>query len=160
MTMRSKRDWLRRRPNSLRDALDLCKEYARVRLNRSVEQLADQIGLADRFVLYKWLSSGRMPACMIRPYETACGIDFATRWIAASAGKLLVDMPSGRKLKGADVAELHGSFAQAVQTLADLWEGKAQPDAAMAALTAHLEAMAWHRENIGAHVAPELDFGG
>ncbi len=156
---KTSRNWRRVQPVSLRHALELCKDYARERHNLSVERIAERMGLADHFQLYKVLQSGRLAANMIRPYESACGIDFVTRWIAASAGKLLVDIPSGRKLKSADVVALHTGFAAAVQLLTSLYEGNADRDDVLAALTSHLEDMAWHRHNVALHAEPELDFG-
>ena len=55
------------------------------------------MGLDDHWTLYKWISNARMPAVCIRSYETACGIDYATRWLAASANRLLIDIPTGGK---------------------------------------------------------------
>ena len=133
-----RRNWKRLQPTSLRHALELCKEHARERLNRSVERIADEMGITDHWTVYKWLQTGRIPANLIRPFESACGIDYVTRWIAASAGKMLVDIPTGRRLEGTDVVALHNGFGAALQLLD----------------------VAWHRANVAQFSAPELDFAG
>ena len=70
----TRRNWKRIRPHSLRYALELCKEHARERRNLSVERIAELMGLADHWALYKWFQSGRIPANLIRPFEHVCGI--------------------------------------------------------------------------------------
>ena len=155
-----RRNWKRLQPTSLRHALELCKEHARERLNRSVERIADEMGITDHWTVYKWLQTGRIPANLIRPFESACGIDYVTRWIAASAGKMLVDIPTGRRLEGTDVVALHNGFGAALQLLTDFYASKAAPGAVIAALTAHLQDVAWHRANVAQFSAPELDFAG
>lgn len=158
MTPTGRRNWKRLRATSLRHALELCKDHAREKHNRSVERIAEEMGIADHWTVYKWLQTGRIPAILIRPFETACGIDFVTRWLAASSGRMLVDIPSGRPLKDADMVELHSSFAQALAFLTDFYAGKAKPDETVEALSAHLENVAWHRANVAQHSTPELDF--
>lgn len=156
-TKKPARNWKRLQPTSLRHALELCKEHARERLNRSVERIADEMGITDHWTVYKWIQTGRIPANLIRPYEVACGIDYVTRWVAASAGKMLVDIPTGRRLEGADVIALHNGFGAALQLLTDFYAAKAQPDAVIAALTTHLQDVAWHRANVAQFATPELD---
>jgi hypothetical protein len=110
MNTKKRRNWNALQPSSLRQALELCKEYARERRNLSVERIAEKMGVTDHWTIYKWVQSGRIPANMIQPYESVCGIEYVTRWLAASGGKLLVDIPTGRNLVNADVIELHSGF--------------------------------------------------
>lgn len=152
-----RRNWKRIQPTSLRHALELCKDHARERLNRSVEQLAELMGMTDHWTLYKWLESGRMPVVMLRPYQAACGIDFVTRWIAGSAGKLLIDIPTGRHLQAADITDLHGAFADATKLLTDFYAGRADQAETLEALTHHMQQVAWHHGNVGAHTNPQLE---
>ncbi|MGJ7605461.1 hypothetical protein ACSFA7_14075 [Variovorax sp. LT1R20] len=158
MSPTGRRNWKRVRATSLRHALELCKDHAREKLNRSVEGIASEMGVADHWTVYKWLQTGRIPAILIRPFETACGIDFVTRWLAASSGRMLVDIPSGRALKDTDLVELHTGFSQALKFITDFYAGNADPEATVAALTTHLENVAWHRANVTQHSSPELDF--
>jgi len=138
--------------------MELCKDHAREKLNRSVEGIAAEMGLADHWTLYKWFQNGRMPLNLLIPFESACGIDFVSRWHAASKGRLLVEIPSGRDLRQTDIVELHNGFGEALRLLADLYAGKAEAAPTVAALTAHLEQVAWHRANVAQHAEPELDF--
>lgn len=153
----TRRNWKALQPSSLRHAFELCKDHARDRLNKGVERIADDMGLADHWVLYKYLQKGSMPANLIRPYELACGIDYVTRYLAASNGRLLVQIATGRKLTHADVVELHEHFATALKLLTDYYAKPGDPSAALAALTTHMEHVAWHRQNVAQHINPQLE---
>ena len=153
-----RRNWKRIQPNSLCHAMELNKEHARVQLNLSVEQIAALMGQADHRTLYKWLENGRMPAVLIRAYENACGIDFITRWLAASSGKLLIDMPTGRALSDVDVVTLHNGFGAAMQLLTDFHAGKTDAAVTLAALTMHIEQVAFHHANVTKYATPEFAF--
>lgn len=155
----SRRNWKRLRPNSLVEALRLCKEFAQERHNLSIERIADRMG-ATHDSLYKWLATGRLPAILIPAYELACGCNFASEWLAASAGKLVINMPTGRSVGQTDMVELNTGFAAALQLLTDFYASPAQADPAqtLAAMTSHLQQVAWHHANVGRAANPELEF--
>lgn len=132
-------------------------EYAREKHNRSIDRIADLMGLANKWVLYKWLESGRMPAILIRPFEAACGIDLVTRYIGHSANKMLIEIPTGKKVTATDLNELQASFAGAVSLLVEFYERKNGSDEALSALTGLLEDVAWHRKNVQEHLQPGLE---
>ena len=155
----SRRNWKRTQPTSLRNALELCKDYAREKHNLSVERIAERMGEADHWTLYKWIQNGRIPAVRIPAYEAACGIDFVTRWLAGTSGKLLIEVPSGRKVKATDVAALQESLHSTVSALMDFYNGKAETETTLAAVTNALESLAWHRGNVEQHNQPQLDLG-
>lgn len=152
--------WKSYRPTSLRDALQACKEVARVRHNLSVERIAERMGLEDHWALYKWIASGRMPVVLVAAYEHACGCDYVTRWLATTAGKLLVDMPKGLTPQPGDLPAMNTGFAQAMQLLADFYgaAGQADPASTLEALRAHMEQVAFHHKNVAAYATPELEF--
>ena len=81
-------NWKHIQPSSLRHALLLCKEHARDRKNLSVERIAELMGIPDHWTVYKWIQTGRIPATMIPPYESVCGINLITRWFACSSDHL------------------------------------------------------------------------
>ena len=146
----SRRNWKRVTPNSLRDALRLCKDHALEKKSLSVERIAD--------LLYKWLSNGRMPAMLIPSYEHICGIDFVTRWLAASAGRLLISVPTGRKASATDMQALQEVLNTAVGQLLQFYAGKTEAPDTLAAIQQAMEGLAWHRGNVEKHLTPELDF--
>lgn len=154
----SRINWKRVRPTSLVEALRLCKAYALERKNLSVERIADLMGVS-RDNLYKWLGTGRMPANLIPAYEHTCGAHFVSDWLAASAGRMAIPVPTGRRVEAADMVELNSGFAQALQLLTDFYAaaGKADPAATLDALQAHLQQVAFHQHNVATYATPELD---
>ena len=153
-----RRNWKRIQPTSLRQALELCKDHARERRNLSVESIAERMGITDHWTLYKWMQNGRIPANMIRPYEIACGIDFVTRWVAASAGRLLIEVPTGRAATPTDIQALQELLNTAVGQLLQFHSGKSDAAAALAAIQQGMEGLAWHKGNVEKHLQPEFEF--
>jgi len=156
----ARRNWKRVQPKSLRDALEMCKDYAREKQNLSVERIAERLSLPDHFLLYKWIQSGRMPAVVIPAYENVCGINFVTRWLAASGYQLLIAIPTGRKVSPNDVQTLQEVLHEATGALLRFYSGGQGADETIAAVQAGLEHLAWHRGNVQQHAQPQLDFGG
>ena len=156
----TRRNWKRIQPTSLRNALELCKDHAKERHNLSVERIAESMGLTDHWTVYKWIQTGRIPANMIRPYETACGIDYVTRWLAASSGRLLIDIPTGRGVTAEDILSLHSVMNAAATQILDFYEKTPRPDVAdvLAAIQEAMQTLAWHRGNVEKRDQPELDF--
>jgi thymidine phosphorylase len=110
--------------------------------------------------LYKWLATGKMPASLIPAYEMACGIDYVSRWLAISAGKLVIDIPTGKTAKPGDIQELQDILNSAMGNLIRFYSGRAQADETLAAIQSAMEGLALHRGNVAKHAHPELDFGG
>lgn len=156
----NRRRWKRQQPNSLRHALELCKEYAREMRNLSVERIAERMGVADHWTLYKWISSGRMPAVMIPAYEAACGISYVTQWMGAAAGKLLIDIPTGRKANTHELNSLQGELTAAMTALLAFHDGKQDAESTLAALRTAMEGLGWHHGNVAQHAQPQLELGG
>lgn len=139
--------------------MELCIEHARERHNRSVERLADLMGLANKYTLYKWVESGKLPSISIHAFEHACGCDFITRYLAHSAAKLLIEIPVGRDAGAEDMQLLTGVCNDAVGVLIRFYRGEADAAAAIAATNEAMEALGWHRANAAKVQSPELDFG-
>lgn len=144
-------------PKSLPQAMEMCLERARVAQNRSVDNVADLMGLPNKWSIYKWLSNGRMPTILIRPFEHACGAHYLTEYLAASANKLLVDMPRGAKASDAEINQLQSDFVNAIGLLIDCYSGAADVDETLSALITVLKGVAWHDKNVRKQFAPELD---
>jgi len=152
------RNWKRRQPGSIRQAMEWNLEFARAKHQRSVERVADLMGLTTKWALYKWMESGRMPAILIRPFEQACGIDFLTRYIGHSGHKLLIDIPTGKRASGDDINALQASFAEAVGLLLRYYSGDVDESETVGALYTVMEQLAWHQGAIARHQQPEFDF--
>ena len=155
----TRRNWKRVHPTSTIEALRLCKEFAQEKKNLSVERIADRMG-ATHDSLYKWLATGRLPLISLPAFELACGCHFCSEFLATTAGKLLVDIPTGASGNTADMVELNTGFAEALQLLTNFYANpaKTDPTETLAALTRHLQQVAYHQANVVQHATPELDF--
>lgn len=147
------------RPTSATHAARLCKDHAAVKLNLSVERIADLMGVTHD-TLYKWLSTGRMPLILIPAFELACGCSYVSEWLSTSAGKLVIAMPKGRKCTDADVMQVNSSCATALQLLTSFYANPAEADtdATLAAMRSHMEQVAYHHANVAGYTNPELEF--
>ena len=96
----------------------------------------------------------------VGPYEAACGIDFVTRWLAASSGRLLIDIPTGRGVTAEDILSLHSVMNAAATQILDFYEKTPRPAVAdvMSAIQEAMQTLAWHRGNVEKRDQPELDF--
>jgi hypothetical protein len=154
----SRRNWKTLQPHDLRGAMDLCLEYAKAKHNRSVDTVADLMGLASKWTLYKWMQEASLPSRLIKPFEHACGIDFVSRWLVVSGGKLVVEIPKGRKGKADDIQELQLATNEAVGALLKFYTDQTDAEATLAAIQTALERMAWHKGNVEKYRQPELPF--
>lgn len=154
-----RRNWKYLQPSSCRQALEWTKDFARERHNLSVERIAERMGLPDHSALYKWLANGRMPALLIPVYERACGINLVSRWLAATTGKALVDVPTGRAVTAQDTQRLQEILTETTGTLLAFYAGKNDVPDTLAALQNALEELAWHRGNVQQHAHPQLELG-
>ncbi len=149
----------RLRANSFVHALRLCKEEAQAKRHLSVERIADRMGVTHDS-LYKWLATGRMPGILIPAFELACGCSYASEWLAASAGRLVVPMPTGRKAEGTELLDMNSSCAAALQLLTTFYTTPqaADTEATLGALRLHLEQVAYHHQNVTQFATPEFEF--
>lgn len=142
---------------SLVHAFDLCVQFARKRHNRSVEQIADLMGLPQAWRLYKWIDEANMPTRYIRGFEHACGANLVTRYLAHAGHQLLIDIPRGRHIDAADLNTLQAITNDAVGALIAFAAGKAEAEETLAQITTAMESLAWHRANVEKHHQPELE---
>ena len=157
---KKRRNWRDIRPRNLRDSFRLCKDHAKERKNLSVERIADLIGISDD-LLYKWLSNGQMKASLIPSFENACGIHFVTEYLAAGAGRIVINIPLGRRADELALAELQALCAEAVAKLIRFYhDDLGDAEDTREYLTNALQGLAWHRENVDKLDMPELDLGG
>ncbi len=151
--------WKSVQPTSLQHAMELCKAYALEKHNLSEQRIAERMGEENQWTLYKWISTGRIPAVKIPAYEAACGCNFVTRYLGGVAGKLMIDMPSGRNCTAQDLQELQAVLNDTTGALISFYAGNLDTLATMGALQRGLEALAWQRQNIGQYNQPQLELG-
>lgn len=151
------RNWKRTHPTSLSDAIALCLEFGREKHNRSVDRVADLMGVTNKWTLYKWVENGRIPAILIRPFEHACGADFVTRYLALSGHKLVIDVPVGKRTGLAEIQALQEATTAAMGGLIEFSTGKASAADVISSITLALEGLAWHRVNVAKTAQPELE---
>jgi hypothetical protein len=94
----------------------------------------------------------------IRQFEEFCGITLVSEYLCMAHGnKVVVAIPAGKKTEVADLAELQGTFADAMALLVRFYKNGADMDATVQALTVTLTQVAYQRINVLKAAAPELD---
>lgn len=154
---KNKADWKRLQPTNLKQALRLCKEYARQFKRLTVPAIAELMGVSED-VLYKWLSTGGIPAHLLPAYEHICGIDYVTQYMAYRSYKLMIDIPTGRAINEVDFVEMQSISADAMSLLLKFYQSGEGLEKTVSALTSLMKGIAYHRENIQSQ--PELDLYG
>lgn len=153
--------WKHLRPTSLRSAVEVCVHHARDRYNRSVEQIADRMGLRSHWVIYKWMESGDIPLRKVLAFQYACGgCTYITDFLAHSTHKLVVAMPTGREPSDNHVLQLQKHLQAAVSLLLQFQERptRTAADETIDAITTAMQDLAWHRGNVEKAEQPEFDF--
>lgn len=153
-----RRNWKALRASSIPQAMELCIEYAKDHSNRGVERIAELMGMPSHWTLYKWMEEGAIPARMIRPFEHACGATYLTNYLGASAHKLLIDLPTGRRAQAGDIQAVQEACTAAVGALLDFTAGRRDANQTHAALTVALERLAAERAEVERYTTPELPF--
>ena len=148
----SKSDGNGPRPRSFQHAMELCLQFALEQHNLDVESIADRMGLANHWTLYGWMESGQLPCVSIRPFELACGADYITQWICASAGKLVFQTPTGVSCGEAQIGEIQTLFSDAMANLISFYRHENPAEEAIEAINAVILGLIWQRENV-AHLA-------
>ncbi|MEW5833630.1 MAG: hypothetical protein AB1832_01080 [Pseudomonadota bacterium] len=151
----TRRNWKHWRPTSLQEAVEGCVLYAQDKAHASVERIADLVG-ESRWTVYKWMQKGSIPAVKIAGFEHACGCAYVTEYLATSARKLVVDLPTGRLPTGSDVHALQAACNDAVGALLRFAEGKTTAADTADLLTAAMTRLAHERAQVERHAQPEL----
>jgi hypothetical protein len=156
----TRKRWKPAQPQSMQHAIRLCLDYALHKHNRSVARVAELIGTTE-WSVYKWMSEGSIPSVRIRPFEFACDATFVTHYIAASAQKLVIDIPTGRAGNQDELLDLQNQLNTTVSLLTRFYRGEAEAADVLQGITLAMQQLAGHRENVCKHDAPELAlFGG
>lgn len=150
------RNW-KHPPQSLQEAIEACLNFALTKHHRSLDRVAADMGLANKWILYKWVESGRIPAVMIRPFELACRADYVTRYLAHASHHLIIDIPTGRLPDAHDLQAVQSATHDALGALIGFASGKVKSEEVIASVTTAMEQLAWHRENTARAAQPELE---
>lgn len=151
----ARRNWKGYRASNLREAMKACLDFAEDRHNRGTERVADLMG-ESQWSLYKWVANGNLPLRLVRPFEHACGCQFVTEWMAASAHRLLIEFPTGRRASPADVHDLQDACNGAVGALIAFARGESTQTETLAAITTAMERLAYEHAQVSTHAQPEL----
>lgn len=153
------RNW-KHPPQSLQAAIEACLTHALSKHRRTIDHIAADMGLANKWMLYKWVESGRLPAVLIRPFEIACRAEFVTRYLAHASHHLIIDIPTGRMPSSTDLPAVQGATHDAMGALIGFAAGKVKTEEVIEAVTTAMEQLAWHRENAARSGQPELELEG
>lgn len=151
-------NWKKAKARNLEEAFRLCKDYAESNRNLNIDRLAELMGVGDE-TLRKWIRYAQMPTNKIPSFEHACGCSYVTEYLALRIGKMMIDIPTGRKLKSTDVLQTQRMFNKAMELLIEFATGDASVEETSAALNSSMCDLAFHNENIKKQRSPELDFG-
>jgi len=150
-------NWKRVKPLDLKDALAWCTRYAKAKHNRSVDQIADLMGV-KKWTLYKWIEEADLPLRLLKSFEHACGIDYVSRWQVESNGKLIIEVAIGKKCGPRDINDLQKAYTDTVSKLLGFYDDLADVETTLAAMQTALEQTSWHRSNVEKYRQPELPF--
>lgn len=155
-----RRNWNQEIPTDIPRALQLCADFALEKHQLNVPRITDLLGEASHNTVYKWMGTGRMPVLKVPAFEHICGINFVTRFLAHSSGKLLVDMPTGRRGAHRELIDLTIHANQTMSRLMDFFEGRGGAEETAANITLLMEGLALQRRNVEKFKQPELMLGG
>lgn len=144
-------------PSNFGDALNMCKDHAKIKHNLSVERIADEMGLST-VRLYQMLDSGDMPISRLLNFQRICRCNYVTRYLAHRDNFMLVKIPTGGKVSDELMLTINKSFHEALNELTEFYTHGQNPDIAIAALTKHMTNIAWHKGNVEKQMQPDLNF--
>lgn len=151
--------WKSIRPNSLDEAFQLSMDFATKR-RRPTKVMSTLMGVELK-TMYRWQAETSMPMNRIVQFEEFCGVAYVSEFLSTAAGRIVIDIPTGRKARPIDLAGLHAVFAEAITLLSQHYQNGNAADETAAALTNLLSHAAYHRQNVIKSAAPELAlFGG
>lgn len=154
MTVRNRR-WKSIRPTSLSEAVDLATEFAAAD-GKPAKRMADFMGVELK-TYYRWLAENSMPLNRIRQFEEFAGVSFISEYLClAHGGKVVINIPAGKKAGVADLAEVQAGFAEAIALLARFYQNGEALEETISALTTTLTQLAYQRSNVMKASAPEL----
>lgn len=149
-----KQNWKRQIPHSLVKALQLTKDHGKDVKNLSVARIADNLG-ENEDLLYKWLSTAKMPVNKVIALEQTCGINFVTQYFANSQGYLLVKAPTGRKAENKDLTDLQLFMTEVASLLIRFQQEKTDASEVIDAIKVLIQDLAFHERNVATCEHPQ-----
>lgn len=129
-------------------AIRECLDHAKRVLYRDVASLAELMSLDNKWVLFKWAETGRIPAIAIPAFEEACGSNALSKCLAEAAGGLTIPAPTGRLARVTTSAETHLLAASAIAKAVSAEIDHSKTDEAIRAINGAIEALAWLRHQL------------
>jgi len=152
------RFWKRRTPTSLRQAVDESIDYFKEAHNGSVEKISDLMGYSSVWSLYKDLADLKLKINQVKSFEHATGIDLLSRYYAATAGRISIELPTGKTAGADSLNELQAALNDAVGALLKFYSGQKSAEETLDQINTGMQELAWHRVNVTQHAQPELEF--
>ena len=153
----SKRNWKRKRPETLQEAFNLCCEHALEVKRRPAKQMWDLMATTQQ-TYSRWVSEGVMPSNRILQFEDLCGVHFVSDYLTLASGRMPIELPTGRKADQVEISELQTQQANAMALLIRFYQGRAALDETIESLDEVLRGFTFHRANVVKTGEPELDF--
>lgn len=140
---------------SLRVAFDQVHQALgkkRISADRAAELLGTSVA-----TYYKWLEECRMPADKLALIEHIADNHAVTRYFAHRGHLMVIDIPRGKGADASDINALQGVLNNAAGALIAFMAHEIDAAETMSRLTTGMEALAYYREDVRKHAAPELD---
>lgn len=147
----------KRVPTSLKAAFEQDKAQG-IQRGLSVERQAE-LHAVSASRMYKWMEDTDLPANRLAAWFHHTHGRAVIRYLAAQAGGLYVQVPTGRTPSPIEMTELQQVLADTTGALLRFYGGQADADTTLGAVQQAMEALAYHRGNVEKHAQPELEFG-
>ena len=153
----NKRISQKHKATSLDHAIELTEEYAEQQRMPS-KRIAELMGVEYK-TYRRWMLDGTLPLNRLAQLEHITTTQFISEYVCVFQGnKVVIEIPRGKKSNVTDLSELQSQMAQTMAILAKFYEGKVEPEDAIAEITASITALAYQRENVCKTETPELEF--
>lgn len=128
-------------------AMNACVTHAADHYGINITDIANLTGV-NKWTLFKWLESGRMPVTELKKFEDICHARFVTRHLADHAGMLLVSRPKGLETPEATLLTANKAMADALSAVSACIGGQIGVKPAIKAIDAAMEVLAVLRRQV------------
>ena len=132
----------------IQSAIRECLDHAKRVLYRDVANLAELMSLDNKWVLFKWVETGRIPAVAIPAFEAACGSNALSRCLAEKGGSMTIPAPTGRFARATSSAEAHLLVSTAIVKAITAETDTSKAGEAVRAINGAIESLAWLRHQL------------